>query len=152
MVHFFDVLLGNNNSIIVNTKHYRTVLLFGVFTVALMIVLNMIFIPIYGIEGSAFATLITVMIYNTIKLLFVVKKMDLYPFTSKTLASLGILAVCFLLFYFWDFPFHTIINIGLKSILVGALYVYLNFKLKISEEVNGVIQNILNKLFRKTSI
>ena len=109
-----------------------------------MIVLNMIFIPMYGIEGSAFATLITVMIYNTIKLLFVVKKMNLYPFTNKTLQSLSILVVCFLLFYFWDFQFHAIINIGLKSILVGALYIYLNFKLKISGEVNGVIQTYLN--------
>ena len=110
-----------------------------------MIVLNVIFIPMYGIEGSAFATLITVMIYNTIKLLYVVKKMHLYPFTNKTLESLGILAVCFLLFYFWDFPFHSIINIGLKSILVGTLYVYLNYRLKISEEVNDVIQNVLKK-------
>jgi O-antigen/teichoic acid export membrane protein len=143
---FYDVLLGNNNSIIVNTKYYRTVLLFGVFTVVLMIVLNMIFIPMYGIEGSAFATLITVMIYNTIKLLFVVKKMDLYPFTNKTLESLGILAVCFLLFYFWNFPFHAIINIGLKSILVSILYIYLNFRLQISEEVNAVIGNVLRKV------
>ena len=142
---FYDVLLGNNNSIIVNTPYYRTVLLFGVFTVVLMIVLNMIFIPLYGIEGSAFATLITVMIYNTVKLLFVVKKMDLYPFTNKTLESLGILAVCFVLFYFWDFPFHAVINIGLKSILVGALYVYLNYKLKISEDINTVIQANLKK-------
>ena len=143
---FYDVMLGNNNSIIVNTKHYRTVLLFGVFTVVLMIVLNMIFIPKYGIEGSAIATLITVVIYNTIKLLFVVKKMDLYPFTNKTLQSLGILAVCFLLFYFWDFPFYAIINIGLKSILVGTLYLYLNYSLKISEEVNDVIQIVLKKV------
>jgi O-antigen/teichoic acid export membrane protein len=143
---FYDVLLGNNNSIIVNTKHYRTVLLFGVFTVILMIVLNMIFIPLYGIEGSAFATLVTVMIYNTIKLFYVIKKMDLYPFTSKTLESLGILAICFLLFYFWDFPFHAIINIGLKSILVSVLYLFLNYKLQISEEVNGVIRNLLKKL------
>jgi O-antigen/teichoic acid export membrane protein len=143
---FYDVLLGNNNSIIVNTKHYRTVLLFGVFTVVLMIVLNMIFIPLYGFEGSAFATLFTVVIYNTTKLLFVVKKMDLYPFTNKTLESLGILAVCFLLFYFWDFPFYTIVNIGLKSILVSALYLYLNYRLQISEEVNGVIQNVLKKV------
>ncbi|QBZ97766.1 lipopolysaccharide biosynthesis protein [Flavobacterium sangjuense] len=143
---FYDVLLGNNNSIIVNTKYYRTVVLFGIFTVVLMIVLNAVFIPLYGIEGSAFATLITVAIYNTIKLIFVVKKLDLYPFTHKTLQSLGILAVCFLLFYFWDFPFHAIINIGLKSILVGALYVFLNYKLQISEEVNNVIGNVLKKV------
>lgn len=143
---FYDVLLGNNNSIIVNTKYYRTVVLFGIFTVILMIVLNMVFIPLYGIEGSALATLLTVAIYNTIKLLFVVKKMDLFPFTHKTLQSLGILAVCFFLFYFWDFPFHAIINIGLKSILVSLLYIWLNYKLQISEEVNSVIQNVLKKV------
>ena len=102
---FYDVLLGNNNSIIVNTPYYRTVLIFGILTVVLMIVLNMIFLPLYGIEGSAFATLITVALYNTTKLFFVIKKMDLYPFTQKTLQSLAILAVCFVLFYFWDFPF-----------------------------------------------
>lgn len=143
---FYDVLLGNNNSIIVNTKHYRTVVLFGIATVILMIVLNRIFIPLYGINGSAFATLLTVAIYNTIKLLFVVKKMDLYPFTNKTLQSLGILAVCFGLFYFWDFPFHPIINIGLKSILVSILYVFLNYNFQISEEVNTVIANVLRKV------
>lgn len=143
---FYDVLLGNNNAIIVNTKHYRTVLFFGVFTVILMIVLNMIFIPMYGIEGSAFATLLTVVIYNTIKLIYVVRKMNLYPFTMKTLYSFGILIACFGVFYFWDFPFHTIINIGLKSVLIAGFYLFLNYKLMISEEVNDVINLVLRKL------
>ena len=143
---FYDVLLGNNNAIIVNTKHYRTVLFFGVFTVVLMIVLNMIFIPMYGIEGSAFATLLTVVIYNTIKLIYVVRKMNLYPFTVKTLYSFGILIACFIVFYFWDFPFHTIINIGLKSVLIAGFYLFLNYKLMISKEVNDVINLVLRKL------
>ena len=143
---FYDVLLGNNNSIIVNTKHYRTVLLFGVFTVFLMIVLNMIFIPIYEIEGSAFATLITVMIYNTIKLFYVINKMNLYPFTMKTIYSFGILIGCFLLFYFWDFSFHPIINIGLKSIMISVFYLFITYKLQISEEVNKVVSSFLIKI------
>ena len=141
---FYDVILGNNNSIIVNTKHYQTVLLFGIFTVFLMIVLNMIFIPLYGIEGSAFATLITVMIYNTIKLFFVVKKMDLYPFTINTLKSLGIIVIVFLAFYFWDFPFYPIINIVLKSILITLVYVFLNYKFAISGEVNQIINKYVH--------
>ncbi|MGL2967077.1 oligosaccharide flippase family protein [Flavobacterium sp. XGLA_31] len=143
---FYDVLLGNNNSIIVNTRYYRTVLLFGVLTVVLMIALNMIFIPLYGIEGSAFATLITVAIYNTTKLFFVVKKINLYPFTYKTLQSLGILVLCFLLFYFWDFPFLPIINIGLKSILIGILYLYLNYRFAISDDINTVVHPYLVKM------
>ena len=152
---FYDVLLGNNNSIIVNTKYYRMVLLFGVFTVFLMIGLNMLLIPTYGIFGSALATLITVAIYNTIKLIFVVKKMNLYPFTDKTLYSLGILGVCFSIFYFWDFHFggiyvgkfciSPIINIALKSILITVFYLVVNYKLAISEEFNQVSNSILKK-------
>ena len=143
---FYDVILGNNNSIIVNTKYYRTVLLFGIFTVVLMIVLNMIFIPMYGIEGSALATLITIFIYNTIKLLYVVQKMNLYPFTIKTLYSFGILLGVYVLFYFWDFPFHAIVNIGLKSVLIIAVYVFVNYKLHISEEFDKVVISILKKI------
>ncbi|MBY0486610.1 MAG: oligosaccharide flippase family protein [Flavobacteriaceae bacterium] len=153
---FYDVLLGNNNSIIVNTKYYRMVLFFGVFTVFLMIGLNMLLIPIYGIFGSALATLITVAIYNTIKLIFVVKKMNLYPFTIKTLYSLGILLVCFLLFYFWDFHFDgffigkiaiaPIINIALKSILITIFYLVANYKFTISQEFNAIANSILKKV------
>jgi O-antigen/teichoic acid export membrane protein len=143
---FYDIILGNNNSIIVNTKYYRIVLLFGIFTVALMIVLNMIFIPLYGIEGSAFATLLTVLIYDSIKLIFVVKKMKLYPFTIKTLYSFAILIVCFVLFFFWDFPFYTIINVACKSVLISAFYVYANYKLAISEEFVQIVDTSLQKL------
>jgi O-antigen/teichoic acid export membrane protein len=152
---FYDVLLGNNNSIIVNTKYYRMVLFFGVFTVILMIGLNMVLIPLYGILGSALATLITVVIYNTIKLIFVVQKMNLYPFTVKTIYSLGIIVACFLLFYFWDFhldgifiaklSISPIINIGLKSILISILYLILNYKLKISGEFNSIVKSILKR-------
>ena len=43
---YFDLILGNNNAIIFNTKYYRTVLFLGVFLVILTVGLNMIFIPI----------------------------------------------------------------------------------------------------------
>ena len=143
---YFDLILGNNNAIIFNTKYYRAVLFLGVGLVVLTVGLNMIFIPIYGIMGSAFATLLSITLYSLAKLLFVVKRLDLYPFTNQTLYSLVITFVLFLLFYFWEFPFHPIINIGLKSVLVTVLYVYINYKFVISIEINQVIDNVLKKL------
>ena len=143
---FYDVILGNNNAIILNTKYYKWVLFFGLLLVFMMIVLNMIFIPIYGIVGAALATLISVLVYNTIKLLFVVKKMDLFPFTIKTVHSLGIIVLVFLLFYFWDFPFHPIVSIALKSVLITLVYVYCNYKWAISIEINAVIDKFLLKI------
>jgi O-antigen/teichoic acid export membrane protein len=142
---YFDLILGNNNAIIFNTKYYRMVLFLGVALVLLTVGLNMLFIPLYGIMGSAFATLLSITLYSLAKLLFVVKRLDLYPFTNQTLYSLAITVVLFLSFYFWEFRFHPIINIGLKSALVTVLYVYVNYKLVVSVEINQVINNLLKK-------
>lgn len=140
---FYDVILGNNNAIILNTKYYRMVLIFGLLLVVMMIGLNMLFIPMYGITGSALATFISIFVYNTIKLLFVVRKMDLYPFTANTLKSFGIIALVFITFYFWDFPFNPFINIILKSILITIVYVYLNYLFKISADINQVLEKMV---------
>lgn len=143
---FYDVILGNNNAIIFNSKYYKAVLLFGLLLVFMMILLNMIFIPLYGIEGSALATLLSVIVYNTVKLFFVVRKMHLYPFSESTFKSFGIITGIFLLFYFWDFSFHPIISIALKSILITLSYVYLNYKFTISAEINQLLDKLYIRL------
>lgn len=143
---FYDVILGNNNAIIFNSKYYKAVLLFGLLLVFLMIVLNMIFIPLYGIEGSALATLLSIIIYNTIKLFFVVKKMYLYPFSVNTIKSLLIITFVFSLFYFWDFSFYPLISIALKSIFITLCYVYLNYKFAVSSEVNQLLYMFYTKI------
>lgn len=144
---FYDVILGNNNAIILNTKYYKWVLFFGLLLVFMMIGLNMLLIPPYGIIGAAWATLISVIVYNTIKLLFVVKKMNLYPFTINTLKSFGIIILVFLIFYFWDFKYYPIINIGLKSVLITIVYVVVNYKLDVSVEINQVLDKYIGKKF-----
>lgn len=146
---FYDAILGNNNAIILNTKYYRMVLFFGLILVFMMVVLVMIFVPMYGITGAALATFISIFVYNTIKLLFVVKKMNLYPFTINTIKSFGVLTGVFLLFYFWDFPFNPFINIVLKSVLITIVYIVVNYIFKISSDINQVIDKfILKKIGR----
>jgi O-antigen/teichoic acid export membrane protein len=145
---YFDLILGNNNAIIFNTKYYKTVLFLGVALVALTVGLNMIFIPIFGIIGSAFATLLSITLYSLAKLLFVVKKLHLYPFTNQTLHSIGITFVVFMLFYFWQFPFHPIVGIVLKSFLVTVIYIYVNYKFVISVEINQVLDKLIKKFIR----
>lgn len=143
---YFDLILGNNNAIIFNTKYYRAVLFLGVLLVVMTVALNMVFIPIYGIIGSAFATLLSITLYSLAKLLFVVKRLHLYPFTKQTVYSMIITAILFVAFYFWEFPFSPIISIVLKSILITIAYVYINYKFVISEEINNVIDTVLKKL------
>ncbi|MCA6421781.1 MAG: oligosaccharide flippase family protein [Flavobacterium sp.] len=143
---YFDLILGNNNAIIFNSKYYKVVLVLGLLLAFFAITLNAILIPIYYINGAAIATLISITLYSIAKLLFVVIQMKLFPFTLKNIYALLISLGCFLLFYFWDFPFHAIINIGLKSILLSGLYVLLIYKAQLSEEINDVISKFINKI------
>jgi O-antigen/teichoic acid export membrane protein len=143
---YFDLILGNNNAIIFNSKYYKAVLFLGLLLAFLAISLNMIFIPKYGINGAAFATLISITLYSLAKLLFVVFKMKLYPFSNATLVSFAISAACFFAFYFWEFSFYPIINIVLKSILVALIYVFLSYKLKVSVDVNAVIAKSFKRI------
>lgn len=143
---YFDLILGNNNAIIFNTKYYNAVLILGVILVFLTVGLNMIFIPLYGILGSAFATLLSITLYSLAKLIFVYKRLHLYPFTKQTFYSIGLVFALFLLFYFWEvFPSYPIVGIGLKSILVSIVYLYLNYKFVISIQINEVIDGLLDR-------
>ncbi len=143
---YFDLILGNNNAIIFNSKYYKAVLFLGLFLAFLAISLNMIFIPMYGINGAAIATLISITLYSIAKLLFVVLKMKLYPFSNQTFISFVIFVAFFVVFYYWDFPFHPIPNMLFKSVLVTALYVFVNYKMQLSVEFNQVVNVVLKKI------
>lgn len=128
-------LMGNNNSIIFNSNYYRMVLFFGVLLAILTVVLNIVFIPAYGIVGASFATLIALSMYSIIKVFFVWKKFKMHPFSKSTLYTTFILILFLGLFYFWNFNFHPILNILLKSILIGVIYLFLIIKLNLSQDI-----------------
>ncbi|MBD3581519.1 lipopolysaccharide biosynthesis protein [Flavobacterium selenitireducens] len=145
---YLELILGNNNAIIFNSKYYNAVLVLGLLLAVVQIGLNLYLIPKMRIDGAALATLISVALYNLAKLLFVVFRMKLYPFTKQTLYSFAILAISFALFYYWEFDFHPIVNIASKSVLVGAFFVGSHYVLKISPEVNSVIDKAFGMLKR----
>jgi O-antigen/teichoic acid export membrane protein len=143
LAKLYDNSLGNNNAILFNSEYYKMVLYFGVFLAITAIVLNIIFIPRYGIEGSALATFLAIVFYNTVKILFVKRKFNMQPFSAESLKICLLLVVSVLVMYFWDFPFHPILNIALKSTLIGILYFVSIYKLNVSEDVNEQIKRYL---------
>ncbi|GGW62385.1 O-antigen/teichoic acid export membrane protein [Winogradskyella epiphytica] len=143
LAKLYDNSLGNNNAILFNSDYYRMVLFFGVLLAIMAIVLNAIFIPVFGIEGSAFATFLAVFIYNTIKILFVKQKFNMLPFTIGSLKIAVTLILLVVGLYFWEFPFHPVINIILKSSLIGVIYFGLIYKLDVSEDISYQIKKYL---------
>jgi O-antigen/teichoic acid export membrane protein len=146
---YYDSLLGNNNSIVFNSKYYKTILFLGLALILLAFGFNLWLIPIYGLNGAALATLLAVIAYNTTKMYFVVFKMKLFPFQKGTWQSALILLATILLFFFWDFSFHPLLNIVLKSILVSGFYGGLHYFLKVSTDVNQLAQKAINFVLRR---
>ena len=145
LVKLFDNALGNNNSILFNSDYYRVVLLLGVVLAISTIVLNAIFIPKFGINGAAYATGIAIFLYNTIKIVFVYTKFKMLPFTNNTLKTLLLITICVVGFYFWDFQFHPIVNIAIKSLLISLVYGLIVYRFNFSEDIS----NLINKLLKR---
>ncbi len=140
-----DSLLGNINSILYNSKYYRTVLVFGVCLAALTILLNYILIPKMGLEGAALASFVSIFIFNLVKLIFVKLKFGILPFTSATFKVFSTLVLLAVLFDLLQFQFHPIINIALKSLLIVVMYVGILYRFNISEDVTGFLSKWLKK-------
>lgn len=142
-VKLFDSLLGNNNSILFNSDYYRLVLGIGVLLAILAFLLNLVLIPRLGLIGAAVATFIAFAIYNTSKLLVVYKKFRIHPFSRQTFYALLLISLFFCLFYFWDLTLHPVLNMIIKSLLLGFLYLLCVLGLRLSADINNLVLKLL---------
>lgn len=143
------MFLGNNGAIISNSKYYRILLPYAVVMAISVIFLNNWLIDEIGINGAALATLIVVLFFNSLKLWYVKYKFGILPFTSKTATLFVVLMLFFLAFYFWEFPFHPILNIILKSLILGILYLAIVVKLHIAPESIAIWNRLKNYFLKR---
>ena len=155
LAKLYTMFLGNNGAIISNSKFYRITLPIGVGMALSVYFLNRLFYfeLDFGTNGLALATLITIIIFNSIKLFFVKSKFSMTPFTNKSWRMFFILAALFFSFYFWNFSIPAIevfnrdispiFNIALKSILITVLYLFIVIKFSISEQINNLVKKYI---------
>jgi len=139
----YTMFLGSNGAIISNSKHYRVLLPYGIAMAASLIYLNDILIDKIGMNGAALSTLLVILFFNTLKVWYVKRKFSIQPFTVKTLWMFLILLAFYGLFYFIHLPFHPLVNIVVKSILISVSYFLIVKWLRISEDINKLIYRFL---------
>lgn len=83
MGRLVDMYFGLNGAIFVTSKKYKYDLIFTIFLIIAVVVLNMILIPVWGIVGAAISTSIALVIYNVGRLLFVWVVYKLHPFNRN---------------------------------------------------------------------
>lgn len=138
-----ELALGTGNAILVNSKYYKIFFYLSLAMAISVILLNKWFINLIGINGAALATLVVVIVYSIFKIIYIKTKLNIQPFSIQTTKIIIVVLSIFALFYFWNFSFHPILNIALKSIIVGVIYLVLIKKLQISKDINSLVSKYL---------
>lgn len=134
-----NMATGLNDSILFNSKKYiyGTYLLLMLFVLA--IVNNLIFIPLYGMEGAALATVLSSFIYNTVKYLYIWKAFKLQPFDRFTALTLLLIIGCLGINYILPTFDSAILNILFRSAVIITVYLSGTIALKIVPEFHKYI-------------
>ena len=141
----FKLSLGTNGAILTNSKYYKMFFYFSIAMAFSVIVMNRILIEIFGIEGAALATLLVVLLFNTIKVIYIQNKLKMHPYTKNTKFILLIVVVLFFTFYFIQFDISPILSILLKSVLLVVIFIFSIVKFQLSEDINKLIRKYFSK-------
>jgi O-antigen/teichoic acid export membrane protein len=119
-----ELLLGTGNDIIQNSKYYRIYFYFSLTMALAVILLNHWLIPKIGIHGAALSTLVVMVSFNILKILFIYNKFKMSLFGMQTFKALLTIISIYSIFSFWEFRMNSYLNILLKSILLMLCYFY----------------------------
>ena len=152
----FNVAMGVNGAIILNSKYYRFDLYANLFLLAVTFLSNYFFIPdssplkelgIVGINGAAFATALSIFLFNFIKFVFIYVKVKLHPFDIKTLYSILLLLFVYYVVDSLSLDFNPYLNILLNSSISLIIFVPILLYTKLSLELLSIYNNFKNRLW-----
>jgi len=146
VARLIDAITGVNNEVIGQSQYFRFNFHTILFLSILNIILNLIFISFFGILGVAFATLISVSLYNIAKTIFIFIKMKLQPFDFKIVTVMLIGLVTYGLSLTLPITAYPLVNIVIHSVFIGTVYPLAIYFLKVSPDLNSYIDFGLQKI------
>lgn len=143
----FDTSCGLNGGILVTSEKYRYDLLINLILILLTFGTNLVFIPLYGIEGAALATAISVILYNLLKWYLLKRWFGFQPFNFRfVLGIITGLTITFLIpFIPIQFEF-VLMRIIVKSILISILYGVSILALNVSPDLTTAFKSMKSKI------
>ncbi|QNL20894.1 oligosaccharide flippase family protein [Hyphobacterium sp. CCMP332] len=148
LARLFEMSCSISPNILTQTKLYIYNLPLAILLVVLTVSLNYFLIPVYGILGAGFATMLSVIIYNSIKLIVIQIAFKINPFEVATLKVLFLFALIIALFYQLPEIENVFLSIALNSLIFSLLFVIPTYYFNFSRGFNQTIDNNLNQ-FKK---
>ncbi|MBD8490982.1 oligosaccharide flippase family protein [Echinicola sp. CAU 1574] len=141
-----DCITSVNYQIIAVSKHYYYNLFMGFLTLALLVTTNYLLIPVMGVAGAALASLVSMILINGLRYLFLKQKYQLSPFSAGNLKTILIIGLILLLIEWIPNMENIYLNLIFKGTLVLSLYIPAVYFTKCSPDFNVVMDKYLIKL------
>lgn len=141
-----DLGTGANTQIIATSNYWKVDFTTNVIYTLLALPLNYILISHYGLMGAAFSTLISITLYNLMRFGFLWYKFGLQPYTWKDLLAIFVGAVAALAAYAIPDPGSFYVDAVLRTAVFCVLFIPAIYFLRISTEINGMIEKALSFL------
>ena len=142
----FEMTTGLSSTIIITSKKYRYDLMFMAGMLVFALASNLVFIPLWGMEGAAFASLLTLVCFNLVRLLFIKHHFKMHPFKARQVAVPLLLAAIMLLSGMLPQMKSVYIDLPVRSALGLMLFVIPLKILNISPELNEWVIQIYRRV------
>ena len=132
------------SELILMSKHYKFSVTSIIILAIITIFSNYILIPKYGIDGAAYAALLSSVIFNLTKIIFIYSKYYFLPFSIKSVYVIIITIFIYFIINFLPSYENFIIDILFKSFVIMILFIPIIYFFKISIDLNKLIDKFLN--------
>ncbi|MFQ3579703.1 MAG: polysaccharide biosynthesis C-terminal domain-containing protein, partial [Bacteroidales bacterium] len=146
ITNFLEMASGASSSLLLTSKKYKSSAYMSILLLGLLIGLNFIFIPIYGLDGAAFATLIAFLIFHVMRSYYIYHHYKLLPYKKSFYILLLLTATIYFLVSSLSFNLHFIIDMFIKGTAVCILFIPSVYILSISDDINNIIDMFLKKI------
>ncbi len=146
LTKIIDMGTGVNAQIIGTSTYWKFELISGVILLSVMLPLTYILTKQYGLIGPAIAALISISIYNVIRIIFLWKKFRLFPLTIQSLYTLLLAGGCYAVCYFAFKDMHGFAGMFVRSVVFIALYAAGVVGMNLSPDIQPVVETIKKRL------
>jgi len=143
LARLVDLATGINGIILATSDKYRWDLLFNIVLAALTIWTNSIFIPLYGMTGAAFATMLSLVFINLLRMFFVLWAYKMQPFAWSSLGITIIALVALAASYLVPYMGNVYLDIVVRSPVIPIVYAALALGFRVYPEMNVWVRKIV---------
>lgn len=148
MSNLIVMVSGVAQAIIATSKKFVYASVFMLIMLALIIVTNWLLIPVYGVEGAAFASFLSMGIVSLIRYLFIWKSFKLQPYNYQHLLVIAIVVISYVSTLILPSLSNPFIDIVLKGIVISIGFGIMIYFSKVSMDINEKIDQVVRRFIK----